>query len=102
MFINYLVIHCFLYLLTQITNLFLNIELLLYIIIVHTHTLQAAKEVNPFIFTIATLTGHVIRAYGMEYGVSVVLAQPHNTHTSNPQSPLLPTPLKPYDGVCVN
>jgi leucyl aminopeptidase len=28
---------------------------------------KAAKEVNPLIFTIATLTGHVIRAFGPEY-----------------------------------
>lgn len=28
---------------------------------------KAANEVNPFLFTIATLTGHVIRAYGPEY-----------------------------------
>ena len=29
----------------------------------------ALKEVNPHLFTIATLTGHVIRAYGPDYTV---------------------------------
>ena len=29
----------------------------------------ALKEVNPHLFTIATLTGHVIRAYGPNYTV---------------------------------
>lgn len=29
----------------------------------------ALKEVNPQLFTIATLTGHVIRAYGPDYTV---------------------------------
>ena len=28
---------------------------------------RALNEVNPFLFTIATLTGHVIRAYGEDY-----------------------------------
>lgn len=32
--------------------------------------LQAASEVNPLLFTIATLTGHVIRAFGPNYSVS--------------------------------
>ena len=32
--------------------------------------LQAAGEVNPMLFTIATLTGHVIRAFGPNYSVS--------------------------------
>jgi len=31
--------------------------------------LQAANEVKPLLFTIATLTGHVIRAYGPNYSV---------------------------------
>jgi leucyl aminopeptidase len=30
---------------------------------------MALNEVNPFLFTIATLTGHVIRAYGPAYTV---------------------------------
>lgn len=30
----------------------------------------ALKETNPQLFTIATLTGHVIRAYGPNYSVS--------------------------------
>lgn len=30
---------------------------------------NALKEVNPQLFTIATLTGHVIRAYGPDYSV---------------------------------
>ncbi len=30
---------------------------------------QALNETNPFLFTIATLTGHVIRAYGDKYTV---------------------------------
>ncbi len=29
----------------------------------------ALKEVNPHLFTMATLTGHVIRAYGSNYTV---------------------------------
>ena len=29
----------------------------------------ALKEVNPHLFTMATLTGHVIRAYGTNYTV---------------------------------
>jgi leucyl aminopeptidase len=29
----------------------------------------ALKEVNPQLFTMATLTGHVIRAYGTNYTV---------------------------------
>jgi len=32
---------------------------------------KAANEVNPFIFTIATLTGHVIRAYSDQYSAVV-------------------------------
>ena len=31
---------------------------------------QAPAEVNPHLFTIATLTGHVIRAYSDQYTVS--------------------------------
>lgn len=31
---------------------------------------NALKEINPQLFTIATLTGHVIRAYGPDYSVS--------------------------------
>ena len=31
---------------------------------------QAAAEVNPSLFTIATLTGHVIRAFSDQYTVS--------------------------------
>jgi hypothetical protein len=30
----------------------------------------ALNEVNPILFTIATLTGHVIRAYGEDYTVN--------------------------------
>jgi leucyl aminopeptidase len=30
----------------------------------------ALKEVNPRLFTMATLTGHVVRAYGPNYTVS--------------------------------
>jgi leucyl aminopeptidase len=30
---------------------------------------MALNSVNPFLFTIATLTGHVIRAYGTAYTV---------------------------------
>jgi leucyl aminopeptidase len=30
---------------------------------------MALNEVNPFLFTVATLTGHVIRAYGEDYTV---------------------------------
>lgn len=33
-------------------------------------SLQAAQEVSPHIFTIATLTGHAIRAMGSNYSVS--------------------------------
>lgn len=29
----------------------------------------AVNEVNPHLFTMATLTGHVIRAYGFSYTV---------------------------------
>jgi len=32
--------------------------------------LQALNAVNPQLFTIATLTGHAIKAYGPEYSVS--------------------------------
>jgi hypothetical protein len=31
---------------------------------------MALNAVNPYLFTIATLTGHVIRAYGTAYTVS--------------------------------
>ena len=31
----------------------------------------ALKEVNPHLFTMATLTGHVIRAYGSNYTVKI-------------------------------
>lgn len=31
---------------------------------------SALKEVNPQIFTIATLTGHVLRCYGTNYTVN--------------------------------
>jgi len=31
---------------------------------------MAVNSVNPHLFTIATLTGHVIRAYGEDYTVS--------------------------------
>jgi hypothetical protein len=31
----------------------------------------ALNEVNPFLFTVATLTGHVIRAYGEDYTVNM-------------------------------
>jgi leucyl aminopeptidase len=31
---------------------------------------MALKEVNPHIFSIATLTGHVLRCYGTNYTVS--------------------------------
>ena len=34
------------------------------------YDLQAPSEVNPLLFTIATLTGHVIRAFGPDYSVS--------------------------------
>ena len=33
-------------------------------------TFQAAEAVNPQLFTIATLTGHAIRAMGPNYSVS--------------------------------
>lgn len=39
----------------------------------------AANEVNPQLFTIATLTGHVIRAYGDQYTVSLVEHDRHRT-----------------------
>jgi len=32
----------------------------------------ALKEVNPHLFTMATLTGHVIRAYGPNYTVTFI------------------------------
>ena len=35
---------------------------------------MALNSVNPHLFTIATLTGHVIRAYGEDYTVSKCLA----------------------------
>ena len=31
---------------------------------------MALKEINPHLFTVATLTGHVIRAYGPDYTVN--------------------------------
>jgi leucyl aminopeptidase len=34
---------------------------------------QAREEVNPHLFTIATLTGHSIRAMGPHYSVSTVM-----------------------------
>lgn len=34
---------------------------------------SALNAVNPQLFTIATLTGHVIRAYGSEYSVRGML-----------------------------
>ena len=33
---------------------------------------KALSEVNPHLFTIATLTGHVIRAYGPDYTVNII------------------------------
>ena len=33
--------------------------------------LQSAEEKNPLLFTIATLTGHVIRAFGPDYTVGI-------------------------------
>lgn len=36
-------------------------------------TLQAVQETSPQLFTIATLTGHAIRAMGPNYSVSTVL-----------------------------
>lgn len=36
---------------------------------------QALKEVNPHLFTMATLTGHVIRAYGCNYTVGELIVQ---------------------------
>ena len=37
--------------------------------------LQALNAVNPQLFTIATLTGHAIKAYGPEYSVSELKLQ---------------------------
>ena len=34
--------------------------------------LQAAGEINPSLFTVATLTGHVIIAYGSNYSVRIL------------------------------
>ena len=33
---------------------------------------QAQESVNPQLFTIATLTGHAIRAYGEDYSVCIL------------------------------
>ena len=38
----------------------------------------ALTEKNPHIFTIATLTGHVVRTYGENYTVILRLNQSHN------------------------
>ena len=39
--------------------------------LVMTLMFQAAEAVNPQLFTIATLTGHAIRAMGPNYSVSI-------------------------------
>ena len=44
---------------------------------------KALEAVNPQLFTIATLTGHVIRAYGEDYSVCKIkymLLLPHAPH----------------------
>ncbi|UJR21470.1 hypothetical protein I4U23_024555 [Adineta vaga] len=42
----------------------------------------AAKEVNPHLFTMATLTGHVIRAYGTNYTAAVDNGPARDNETS--------------------
>ena len=37
--------------------------------------LQAVREISPQLFTIATLTGHAIRAMGPNYSVSTAETQ---------------------------
>ena len=39
--------------------------------LVMTLMFQAAEAVNPQLFTIATLTGHAVRAMGPNYSVSI-------------------------------
>ena len=59
---------------------------------------QAQESVNPQLFTIATLTGHAIRAYGEDYSVcilssllkiSVVVRKMHSSSQHFLQSKLL-------------
>ena len=41
--------------------------------LVMTLLFQAAEAVNPQLFTIATLTGHAVRAMGPNYSVSIAV-----------------------------
>jgi len=66
--------------------------------------LQAVNEVNPLLFTIATLTGHVIRAYGPNYSVSMCSRICHEIQACVwciVMIHLIPAQMKSFQSYCI-